>query len=209
MRFRALWTLLVFRIICVYGVFVDEAYRSDYHQALLGIPRSDNTFFSRPTASTNASLLYTLSDKDVLGAVNPKDGSLVWRQPLSSQFALSQIAGGASQSTYAKQQRTARENSGIPSGILKDEGGSIVWAYHGSTVLAFDAAGGKLLWRKFLPTHEHIIGAQLVLSANSVRENNLADLVVLYQNEGTVLARLDGSTGSIMWEVVDSRYSGL
>ncbi|KAG9533048.1 DUF1620-domain-containing protein, partial [Aureobasidium melanogenum] len=65
------------------AVFVDDAWKLDWHLALVGAPHQHTTFFHQPVAASKASLLYTLSDKTILGAVNPKDGSLRWRQQLS------------------------------------------------------------------------------------------------------------------------------
>jgi hypothetical protein len=65
------------------AVFVDDAWKVDWHLALVGAPQDQTTFFHQPVAASKASLLYTLSDKAILGAVNPKDGSLRWRQQLS------------------------------------------------------------------------------------------------------------------------------
>ena len=65
------------------AVFVDDAWKVDWHLALVGTPQQDTTFFHQPVVASKASLLYTLSDKAVLAAVNPRDGSLQWRQQLS------------------------------------------------------------------------------------------------------------------------------
>ena len=69
----------------VHAIYEDEAFHIDYHQALLGLPLAHSTFFHRPQSSSNASLLYTASDNAVIGAVNPRDGSIVWRHPLNVQ----------------------------------------------------------------------------------------------------------------------------
>lgn len=65
------------------AVFLDDAWKVDWHLALVGAPQDQTTFFHQPIAASKASLLYTLSDKAILGAVNPEDGSLRWRQQLS------------------------------------------------------------------------------------------------------------------------------
>src|SRR5579862_4536229 len=82
MRVHVLLPLLASLVPSAAAVFADDAYHADYHHPLVGIPREHSTFFHRPQASSRASLLYTLSEKLVLGAVNPKDGVLVWRQLL-------------------------------------------------------------------------------------------------------------------------------
>src|SRR5271156_785894 len=82
MRFHALFPYIALYVASVYAIFTDEAYHIDYHHALLGVPERHNLLFRRPHASSNASLLYAVSDKAVLGAINPRDGALLWRQPL-------------------------------------------------------------------------------------------------------------------------------
>ncbi|KAF4624240.1 hypothetical protein G7Y89_g13934 [Cudoniella acicularis] len=64
------------------AVYSDEAYSVDYHHELLGLPQPQTTFFHRPRKDDKATLLYTLSDLGVLGAVNPGSGKVVWRQLL-------------------------------------------------------------------------------------------------------------------------------
>ncbi|KAL8850648.1 MAG: hypothetical protein Q9221_004434 [Calogaya cf. arnoldii] len=110
--------LLLFFSCPIQAIYADEAYQVDFHHVLLGIPRAETTFLDRPSAASKASLLYTLSEKSVLGAINPKDGSVVWRQPL-----------------------------GNGSGLLKAPGGgnTVISAING-TVQAWDAAEGRLVW---------------------------------------------------------------
>ncbi|KAK3898505.1 hypothetical protein C8A05DRAFT_37910, partial [Staphylotrichum tortipilum] len=65
------------------AVFPDEVNHIDYHHLLLGLPSSQQaTFFHRPRRADPASLLYTLTDVGVVGAVNPATGGVVWRQDL-------------------------------------------------------------------------------------------------------------------------------
>ena len=64
------------------AVFEDEAYSVDYHHELLGLPQPHTTFFHRPRKDDKATLIYTLSDLGVLGAVHPGTGKVVWRQLL-------------------------------------------------------------------------------------------------------------------------------
>lgn len=66
------------------AVFADDAYHVDYHHELLGLPLPHTTFFHRPQKDEKATLLYTLSDLGVLGAVHPGTGKVVWRQLLSN-----------------------------------------------------------------------------------------------------------------------------
>lgn len=104
------------------ATYADEAYTNDFHHALLGTPQSQTTFFHRPSAASKASLLYTLSEKLVLGAINPKDGSVVWRQRLSAR------------------------NGSTGGGHLKaGEAGTVIGSAN-DEVQAWDAADGRLAW---------------------------------------------------------------
>ena len=100
------------------AIFADEAYQVDFHHVLLGSPQPHATFLRRPSSSSKASLLSTLSDRSVLGAVNPKDGSVIWRQQLSS-------------------------GNGLLKASRKD--GIVVSAVNG-IIQAWDAAEGRLVW---------------------------------------------------------------
>lgn len=112
-------SLFVLLLSCpIDAIYADEAYQVDFHHVLLGLPQPETTFLHRPSPASKASLLYTLSIRSVLGAVNPKDGSVVWRQQL-----------------------------GNGSGLLKaPEGGSTVISAVNGTVQAWDAAEGRLVW---------------------------------------------------------------
>jgi ER membrane protein complex subunit 1 len=75
------------------AVFADEAYSTDYHHELLGLPQPHTTFFHRPRSDEKATLLYTLSDLGVLGAVHPGTGKVVWRQVLEGEGYLRPVEG--------------------------------------------------------------------------------------------------------------------
>lgn len=120
MRFRASKLFLGLSLLLnpIEAIFADEAYQVDFHHVLLGSPQPRATFLHRPSVTSKASLLYTLSDRSVLGAVNPRDGSVVWRQQLSPGNGLLKPAG--------------RDNL-------------VISAVNG-TVQAWDAAEGRLVW---------------------------------------------------------------
>lgn len=115
----------VFFAIVGQAIFADEAYQTDYHHALLGLPQPHATFFHRPSPASKASLLYTLSERLVLGAVNPKDGAVIWRQQLADQT----------------QNHTAL-------GLLRaGEGGDTLVTAVGEIVNCWDATDGRLTWQ--------------------------------------------------------------
>ncbi|CZS91632.1 uncharacterized protein RCO7_06983 [Rhynchosporium graminicola] len=100
------------------AVLADEAYVVDYHHELLGLPQPHTTFFHRPRKEDKASLLYTLSDLGVLGAVHPGTGKVLWRQVL-----------------------------GAENGFLRPvEGENVVASGAGQRVDAWDAMSGKEVW---------------------------------------------------------------
>lgn len=66
------------------AIYADEANHIDFYHSFVGFPRPGRTFFHKPYAGSKGQLIYTLSEKNVLAAVNPKDGAVIWRQILSS-----------------------------------------------------------------------------------------------------------------------------
>ncbi|KAL8873347.1 MAG: hypothetical protein Q9174_001167 [Haloplaca sp. 1 TL-2023] len=106
----------------VEAVYADEAYDVDFHHLLLGRPKPRNTFFYRPSVASKASLLYTLSEQSVLGAIKPKDGSVIWRQQLNNGNGLLRASDGDN---------------------------ALLTAVNGS-IQAWDAAEGRQLWRQTL-----------------------------------------------------------
>jgi outer membrane protein assembly factor BamB len=188
MRFHALLLPVLARVVSVLAIFVDDAYQIDYHQALLGIPESQNTLFHRPQASSSASLLYTISNKAVLGAVNPKDGSLVWRHALAGE----PVANGTSSRLAAAQ------------------GDGKVISSFGRYVSAWDALDGKLVWMEAFPTTSHILGLEIVPTPGGQSTAGVADVIVLAGHQSATsssatVRRLAGDDGRVQWEYSDDR----
>ena len=178
MRFTILLLelLIVFSPLSILGIFTDEAYQIDYHHSLLGLPQPHTTYFHRPSAASKASLLYTLSDKGVLGAINPKDGSVVWRQRLLDP--LNNKQGNATLSSL--------------------EGVNTVYSAIGNQVQAWDAADGRLLW-SFLGN-----GEVKALGYSEKREGVIS-LDEEAEQVG-VVRKLAADTGKVVWEFRDERY---
>ncbi len=206
MRFSALLTLFLSSVSSVHAILADEAYHVDYHHALLGIPQAETTFFHRPSAFSSASLLYTVSEKAILGAVNPKDGSLVWRQslanPLPEPPLLVEDVGKLSEE---EQSKALRNIGPAKAGLLAEEGSDLVVSYYGSAVSAWDAMNGKLVWQRFMPRSQHVQSARLIPSGRNVSSSSAVDVVVLYGTAGGTVTRLDGSSGVVVWEHEDRR----
>ncbi len=182
MRFHAAWAALVvscLHLSTVQAIFADDAYQIDYHHALLGVPQQHTTFFHRPQSSSRASLLYTLSEKLVLGAVNPKDGTIVWRQ---------QLNGGNATTGFLR------------AGEKEDT----VISATGLGVQAWDALSGKLIWANEFNDGE--TRDLEVVELESGKERRTAkDAVLLSGSMEGVVRRLNGNTGDVMWEYRDDR----
>ncbi|KAF2482822.1 hypothetical protein BDY17DRAFT_299218 [Neohortaea acidophila] len=159
------------------AVFADEAWNIDYHYALLGEPQQDTTFFHQPYAGSRASLVYTLSNKGALGAVNPRDGSLIWRQLLASN-------GSTSTSTFLR----AGENADVLfSGIA-------------SQAAAWSAGDGRLVWEVNVAGDVKDVEI-LELSDGSATASGSKDALVLSGSDSHALVqRLDGATGTVKWQ---------
>lgn len=155
------------------AVFADEAWNLDYHHALLGKPQESTTFFHRPNPASRASLIYTLSEQGVLGAVNPRDGSLVWRQLLETNV-----------SSDASFLRAGEDQSLVVSGV-------------GSQVASWSAGDGRLAWSHNAPG---LLQDVEILELSDGKETPGAkDALILTGGELAEVQRLDGATGSVKW----------
>ncbi|KAK5988631.1 ER membrane complex subunit 1-like protein [Cladobotryum mycophilum] len=135
------------------AVFKDEVGDIDFHHSLVGVPQIETTFFHRPRKDDKASLLYTLSDVGVLGAVNPSTGAVVWRQQVADDIT----------------------NGG---GYLRAPEGRI----------------GNIWQTEFA-------GEIRDLEIMELTESSRKDVLVLFEEDGvTVLRRLHGALGSVVWE---------
>lgn len=159
------------------AVYRDEAYTVDYHHALLGLPAPDATFFHRPDTSSPASLLYTLSDLGVLGAVKPGSGDLVWRQYLAANA--NRTIGGKG---------TDNEIEGL---LRPVEGQDTIISAVGGYVNAWTATNGKEQW------YNEFTG-----TARDLEVASNGDAVALFQdkNNEVRIRRLDGKFGNVKWE---------
>ncbi|CAG7561261.1 unnamed protein product [Fusarium equiseti] len=153
------------------AVFQDEVGQIDFHHALVGVPQVETTFFHRPRKQDKASLLYTLSDVGIVGAVNPSNGAVVWRQQIADDIT----------------------NGG---GFLRAaEGEHWVAAAYGSRVQAWDALTGRNVW------HNEFKGEVKDLEILEITESSRKDVLVLYDEDGTtVLRRIHGTLGQVVWE---------
>ncbi|KAK5136662.1 hypothetical protein LTR08_002315 [Meristemomyces frigidus] len=157
------------------AVFADEAWNVDYHYALLGLPKQSTSFFHQPNPSSRASLIYTLSEEGVLGAVNPRDGSVVWRQLLLSEalaYNVSFLRAGEGQDT-------------VISGI-------------GSQVAAWSAADGRQAW--ILDTAGPLQDVEILELSDGRETAGAKDAIALSGGEHPAVVRIDGTSGAIKWQ---------
>ncbi|GAB7343506.1 hypothetical protein MBLNU457_1519t1 [Dothideomycetes sp. NU457] len=159
------------------AVFLDDAFQVDYHLALLGTPLQHTTFFHEPNANSRASLIYTLSDKGIIGAVNPRDGSLVWRQNL----------GRVANST----------NSHLRAG----EGQDVVISALESEVTAWSAADGRQVWS--VGFGEAVQDLE-ILELDEGRDGvKVKDALILSGETRPKVVRISAATGETKWTFVD------
>lgn len=179
----AIWTTVLGPAL---SIFVDEAYNIDFHHALLGIPQPHTTFFHKPDASTNAALLYTLTDKGILGAVNPRDGSVVWRQSLTSQ----------------------PQNNITDAYVVAGEGDGKITTALGNTVIAWDAGDGRLVWSHNIKERDNAVGLQAVPVLGSSTDGAVQDIILLTQPQnrvsGHTVSRLGGDGSGERWHHTDA-----
>ncbi|KAL2263415.1 hypothetical protein VTK26DRAFT_6876 [Humicola hyalothermophila] len=188
------------------AVFRDEVGHIDYHHALLGLPQRETTFFHRPRRDDRASLLYTLSDVGVVGAVNPGTGALVWRQDLvPSAEAEAEVEAEADRQRWR----------GGQTGFLRAGAGEgwVVSAW-GDSVQAWDAVSGRnKFWVGGFGTGEgREVVRDLEVMEMTEQGEGRKDVLVLFEEVphgkkkgfavqgGTVLRRLNGEDGSVVWE---------
>ncbi|KAI9711482.1 MAG: hypothetical protein M1820_002045 [Bogoriella megaspora] len=172
------WTLLF--LPTALAVYADDAYSVDYHLALLGLPHQHTTFFQPPYQGSKASLLYSLSERNILGAINPKDGSIVWRQPLQS-------------------------TSNATKGFLRasQDADTVVTAVDGQ-VAAWSASDGRAVWVHTpgsAPVHDLEI---LEIETGKARTEGGKDAILLVGGSNSYMKRIDGTTGRIRWEYEDT-----
>ncbi|EQB47167.1 hypothetical protein CGLO_13716 [Colletotrichum gloeosporioides Cg-14] len=169
-------TLLLAASSLVGAVFVDEVGDIDYHHELIGVPQVETTFFHKPRKDDKASLLYSLSDVGVVGAINPSNGAVVWRQ-----FLTGNITNGGGHLRAA-------------------EGEDWVVSAYGNTVQAWNAMSGRSVW------WTDFTGDIRDLEVMELTENGRKDVLALFEEEdgSSTLRRLNGKDGSVVFEFHDT-----
>jgi outer membrane protein assembly factor BamB len=180
MRFHAAITLAAC-LAPAAAIFEDDAYHIDFHYALLGLPKHEATFFQKPYAGSKASLLYSISQNQTIGAVNPKDGALVWRQ----HFSAAPHGQG--------HLRAGHEQDTVVSAV-------------GDRIAAWGASDGRLVWETSLggATVEDL---EILEQEDGMTINEAKDAVVLLSGASNGVKRLDGKTGQAKWTFEDTRLA--
>lgn len=159
------------------AIFADEVDVIDWHHALVGRPRPDATFFHQPQVSSKASLLYTLSELNVLAAINPRNGSALWRQRLPGSTA--DIAT----------LRAAHTTNQVVTGT-------------GSEVTAWGAFDGRQTWSFDLGS-DKVRDLEIVEQEGDSEDNAPRDILVLAQGKAARVLLLNGASGKLKWEHID------
>ncbi|CAN9225707.1 unnamed protein product [Alternaria alternata] len=160
------------------AIFEDDAYHIDFHYALLGLPAPEATFFQKPYAGSKASLLYSISQNQTIGAINPKDGALVWRQHLASQPA---------------------QKGHLRSGNEQDTVISAV----GNRVTAWSASDGRLVWETSVEGAA-VEDLEILEQEDGMTISAAKDAIVLTTDGSSSVKRLDGKTGRAKWTFEDT-----
>ncbi|CAG8944199.1 unnamed protein product [Penicillium salamii] len=165
------------------AIYSDEVNHVDFHHALLGTPSPDSTFFLKPSTASNASLLYTLSDKLLVGAVNPRDGALVWRQNLS------------------RSADSPARGAGLLRGL---DGNDALVGAAGNCISSWSAQDGKLGWEKRF-AEGVVADIELLELEDATATSGVRDTIAVVGSDGVgIVRRLEGATGKTVWEYKDT-----
>jgi hypothetical protein len=182
MRFHAALTLAAC-LAPAAAIFEDDAYHIDFHYALLGLPKHEATFFQKPYAGSKASLLYSISQNQTIGAVNPKDGALVWRQHFPTEpHGQGHLRSGHEQDT-----------------VVSAVGGRIA---------AWSASDGRLVWEASVGGAV-VEDLEILEQEDGMTINEAKDAIVLLSGGSNGVKRLDGKTGQAKWTFEDTRSAKL
>ena len=156
------------------AVFKDEVGDVDFHYSLFGVPQPETTFFHRPRKDDKASLLYTFGDVGVFGAVNPSNGDVVWRHQVSTNTT-----------DGVGHLRAPEDEEWLAAG-------------HGQSVHAWSALTGRNVW------HADFKGEVKDVEVMELTETARKDVLALFDEDGvTVVRRLHGTLGTVVWEFRD------
>lgn len=183
MRLHAAAAVLALNLAPAAAIFRDDAFHIDFHYALIGIPKHASTFFQKPYAASKASLLYTLSHDHTVGAVNPRDGALVWRQP-------------APAGEHAKSSLVAGEDQDVVVSAVDDR------------ITALSASDGRIAWDSTV-SGAPVEDLEILEQKDGMTDGEVKDVIVLRGGSHPTVQRLDGKTGRVKWTHEDTRQVAL
>ena len=117
--------------------------------------------------------------KNTIGAINPKDGALVWRQHLASQPG---------------------QKGHLRSGNEQDTVISAV----GNRVTAWSASDGRLVWETSVEGAA-VEDLEILEQEDGMTISAAKDAIVLTTDGSSSVKRLDGKTGRAKWTFEDTR----
>ncbi|KTW26078.1 hypothetical protein T552_02971 [Pneumocystis carinii B80] len=151
-EYELLYLFFIFSFLSSIRAIFHENDKITFHIPLIGVPLKESIFFHKPVSYQN-SLIYLATEKNILAAINSKDGSLVWRQK------------------YA-------END--PINAIKSLDSKIITLSNSSIVRAWNALTGFLIWEEtyqnFFLDNRHAIK----IFENNITSNK--DIVLLTSN---------------------------
>ena len=187
------------------AIFADEAGTTDFHLALFGLPTLANTFFHQPYQSSKATLLYTLSERGVIGAVNPKDGAAVWRQPLKDSRRPTIQGAGLNKDSTSNGELSSISEYGSPGRLIHNSKQDVVISTIGDTIAAWSGADGRLVWERQFPRDSVVKDIAFVEDQEDAPStNNLQNIVALVEGEKSGSYLVDGSSGHVKWFAQDT-----
>lgn len=176
-------TALAFCWSAARAIYTDEAFKSDFHHALLGQPLPSTTFHA-PHAASKATLIYTITDRGVVAAVNPKDGAVVWRHILRDiPFTASPLL------------RIVDNQSVVITGLTDH-------------LQAWNIADGKAVWSSQFPS-ESLQDLQVLQPSEAGSAQTKRDILALYDGVTPSVRRINAKDGSIIWQYNGKRYGML
>ncbi|KAG4303937.1 hypothetical protein PORY_002681 [Pneumocystis oryctolagi] len=162
-----LYLFIISSFLLTQATFKNEV--KGFHIPLIGLPLKKSIFFHKPVSYQNI-LIYTATEKNILAAIDYKNGSLVWRQEFAENDPINVIKPLDS------------------TNILE-----IITLSNSSIIRAWNALTGFLIWEKTfsnLSTNIHDIN----FFENNVTSNK--DIIVLASE---MICSLNSDTGSKIW----------
>ncbi|KAG8838290.1 hypothetical protein FRC18_005206 [Serendipita sp. 400] len=182
MRIRLLAGLLTPLIASVNAIYSSQAGQIDWHKQYVGIPSIHSSALaprlhrigSVQHGTPAQSILLTATKKNVLAALNPSEGNIVWRHRYEEHDVLQAFKANMD-------------------GLVTLSG------YGGATARIYEAINGNLIWENHLhdPLTGHLAGSAPGEPTGTAIEFDTIDVFVL--SNGHTVRRLSGAKGETLW----------